>query len=136
MLLLAALFLIIFKAVTDGFEIRGFKSLAGVIEFIYLAVITIAFFAWTLNIVFPFVNVPEVPLWKTILGFIFLRFAIFDLFWNISAGTKLFYIGKRKYFDQFWLWLISKGRVAIGLIWFLRFILFCISLAWLLNYKQ
>lgn len=138
MLLLAALFLIIFEAVYEGLQIRGWKGIAGIIEFIYLAVIIIAFFAYTLNILFPFHTLTwmEVPLWKTLLGFVFLRFALFDLFWNISAGVSLFYIGKTKYFDKFWQWLIAKGRIAIGLVWFLRFILFCIALAWLLNYKQ
>jgi len=44
--LIVALFLIIFEAVSEGLYDRQKKTIAGVIEFIYRAVVTLIIFAW------------------------------------------------------------------------------------------
>lgn len=99
MILLTALFLIFFKASFDGLAIRGHKTLAGVINAIYTAIISLIVFAWVMGIVlfgygysFAFI----------IAGFLLLRFALFDVILNLCAGMPIFYIGKTKLWDKAW----------------------------------
>jgi hypothetical protein len=130
MLFIAALILIVVKAVYDGLKTRGLHIVSEIIEFFYLAFVTIVFFAFLLAYHNP-VNVPDVLLWKALIGFILLRFAIFDIIWNLSAGKSIFYIGTTKCYDKTLQWLVD--RIGIGSLFFIRFVCLCISIGLLFN---
>jgi len=114
--LLLALFLLI-EAVFEGLRTGGHLLAAELVEVVYLAGITFIMFLWY-NIEFSF-DTKIASFWKVIIGYILLRFALFDTIWNISAGQDLFYYGTTKVYDRFmaslgtwgWMW---KG---ISLIW-------------------
>jgi hypothetical protein len=132
--LLLVIFLILFEATYEALKVRGKHIASELIEFLYLSGITLICFAWVNGVLFPF-EINSASYWKIIAGFVLLRFAIFDLLFNIICGVNIFYIGKTKLYDNILHWIIEKG-VQPNLIWFARFICLCISLAWLLNYKQ
>jgi hypothetical protein len=132
--LVLVIFLILFEATYEALKTKGKDIASEFVEFIYLAVTITICFAWINEIPFPF-SITSAAFWKVIGGFVLLRFGIFDLIFNIVCGVNIFYIGKRKFYDKVLQWLINKG-VQPNLIWFARFICVCISLAWLLNYKQ
>jgi hypothetical protein len=63
------------------------------------------------------------------LGWIFIRYAIFDYIYNLCAGLSLDYIGKTKLYDQFWRWALRKQYIPWVHFWSrLIFILAGISL--------
>jgi hypothetical protein len=133
-ILLTAILLISLEAIQEGLKTRKKHIASEFVEFVYLVYVTLIVFAWVSGQCL--LTQSEIPFWKIIGGYVLLRFGIFDLIWNLSAGQSLVFIGSTKAYDRFWEWIIKKGKVAIGLIWFVRFICVCISLAWLLNYKQ
>jgi len=98
-ILFLILFLIVFKAVSDGLVLSHHHLLAGIFEFIYQAVLICGLiyfltdnwkdFAWML------------------FAFVLLRFALFDIIhnlcaeqdWNFIGTTKLFDIIRQKFYD-------------------------------------
>lgn len=134
MILLFSLFLIILKAVIDGLQIRKYKTLAGVIEFIYLACITLIAFAWAYG------YDPNYPLkdyfWVTITGFILLRYGIFSIILNFVARQKLAFIGNTKPCDIIGRFIIEKLQVSDSLIIFSKLIAAFWGIMWLLGKRE
>jgi len=60
-----------------------------------------------------------VPTWKIITGFIFVRFAVFDIAYNIANGQKWNYYGSVKLYDRImfelaeWGWMV---KIICGII--------------------
>lgn len=129
-ILISALFLIIVKAIYDGLKVRGWHTFSSRLEFLYLAVVTIVFFAWLAGLQSPF-DFHYIEFWKIIGGFLLLRFAIFDLIWNIAAGQKLSFTGTTKDTDKVINWLMGKG-VPMSFINYGRIIAFLWGVSWLL----
>jgi len=129
-ILLAALFLIVTESFYEGFKMRGKRTISARIEFLYLAVVSVVFFAFLLGIQTPFVY-HFVPLWNVIIGYVFLRFAIFNLILNTVAGLKLSFVGTTKDTDKIMQWLMSKG-VPRSFIAFSQFIAFLWGVSWLI----
>jgi len=128
-ILILALFLIVFEAVYEGLKIRKKHIASGIIEFIFLTVVILSFFAWPMGRQFPF-NVNPASYLKVIGGYLLLRFALFDLIWNISADQRWFYLGRTKLYDRF------LREVPISFIWFIKIICIPLAWAWLVNYGQ
>lgn len=134
-----ALFLIIFEAVPEGLALAGHKTIAGLIEFVFLAGVTLTVFAYFTqsygketkynlhysNFLQRFFYTQH-NFWWYIAGYVLLRLALFDIIHNISAGLPIFYIGTTKLFDILIVKLASWG-------WFMRFIGGIIGLTWLLK---
>ena len=135
MILLTAILLILLEGIYEGLKTRGKHIASASVEFVFLALVTTLALAFISGRVTPF-DYPDIPFWKIMFGYLFLRIGLFDLVWNLSAGKGIYYIGKTKLYDKFWGWLIDRGKIAMILILFLRFIFVCISIAWLLNYGQ
>jgi hypothetical protein len=60
-----------------------------------------------------------VPVWKLIVGMISVRFALFDVIWNISRGVKWNYYGTTKLYDRILTKLGSWGymmKVICGIV--------------------
>jgi len=127
--ILIALFLIVFEAVYEGLVVRG-KSLASeVVELVYRAVLTLVLFAWVTGAK-SIINI-DIQFIRIIVGYVFLRFSIFDVIWNLAAGQPINFIGSTKLFDKF----LQKIRNLWGMnsIWFVRFIAVFWGVAWLLG---
>ena len=135
MILLTAILLILLEGIYEGLKTRGKHIASASVEFVFLALVTTLALAFISGRVTPF-DYLDIPFWKIMLGYLFLRIGLFDLVWNLSAGKGIYYIGKTKLYDKFWGWLIDRGKIAMILILFLRFIFVCISVVWLLNYGQ
>lgn len=129
-ILLSAFFLIIVKAVYDGFKNRGWHTFSSRLETIYLAAVTVVFFAFLAEFQSPF-DFHYIAFWKVIAGFVLLRFAIFDFIWNIAAGQPINFTGTTKDTDKVINWLMSKG-VPMHFINYGRFIALLWGLSWLL----
>lgn len=134
-----ALFLIVFEAVPEGLALGGHKMLAGMLEFVFLAVVISTMYAYFTQSYFGTsrynikysnylerVFYTQNNFWWYIAGYVLLRIAIFDIVLNVSAGLPVFYLGDTKLFDIVMTKLASWG-------WFMRFIGGIIGITWLLK---
>jgi len=126
-----ALFLIVFKAVPDGLALAGHKTLAGVFYFIYLSGTTLGLFAWKTGL-----RMYEYkPIFvRVIIGYVLLRFALFNLILNKCARLDLFYIGKTKLYDQVWQWFFNwSGIDHVQFLAMFQFLALCVGLSLILR---
>lgn len=98
--LLLALFLIIFEAVFEGLKTSGFHITSEVVELVYLVVVTLVSFGWLNKVSYLHEEPRTESFFKVIIGYVLVRFALFDMIWNISAGQDLFYYGTTKLYDK------------------------------------
>jgi len=133
--LIAVLFLIVLEASFEGIKDGGNKQLSGIIEFIYRAVITLIILAWIRGLLIFNADVDTYLI--MIIGYLLLRFSLFDLIRNKFAGEKWWYIGTTKLFDKIQRWFFNKTK--IDYVTFYRFvkpILFFWGAAWLLGWRD
>ena len=123
MILLFAILFNSLEAVYEGLYDKGIKLWSGIVEFVLKAIIIFVCLNWFAGI-HPMIHYE--PLWKTILGFVFIRFLIFDIIYNLTRGLQWNYIGNTKIYDK----LISKLG---GFGWFVRLILGIIGIVFLLQ---
>jgi hypothetical protein len=123
-----ALALIIPKALYDGLRPKH-PMLANFFEFCYLGAITIFAYAVVCGMQ---VNGTMDYYYRYIIGFLFVRFFLFDIVYNLAHGNNIFFIGTTKGFDKFFRWLMSKG-VPLNLIVFVRIGLCFWGVMWLLS---
>lgn len=129
--LLLSLFLILFKAVPDALADRNMKPLAGVLSFIYHAVITILIFGLLTSVIPPIAI--DYSLYYLLGGFLLLRFAIFSPIYNIVRGNPLFFIGTTKLYDRFGRWFFARTRIPKEhFLVMLKFISLLIGITWLI----
>lgn len=131
--LVLAILLIILEAIYEGLKCRNKHITSEIIELVFLCVLISFSFFWLNEVRFPYV-VEYMPLWKVLGGYVLLRLALFDLIFNISAGVKLTYIGTTKLYDKILQKIVQMG--GVGTLFFIRFILLVIALAWFLNIGQ
>ena len=109
MLLITCIIIILIEAVTEGL-LKRFDT--GINEIIFDAwiqwIIALMFFGSWFIWAFHFDGY-YVPTWKIITGFVFVRFAIFDVIWNISRGVKWNYYGTTKLYDRIMFELAEYG---------------------------
>ena len=131
--LLIALFLILFEAMPEGLYDRGKKTIVGLTEFAYRAVVTLIIFAWATGWIV-FYPHPEGFL-DTIIGYVLFRFALFDFVYNAFAGNNLFYIGTTKIYDKFFGWFFKLTKFPEESFLFItKLIALLIGIVWLLRY--
>ena len=115
MLLITALIVILIEAIVEGL-LKRFDT--GINEIIFDAwiqwVIALMFFGswfiWAIHF-----DGYYVPTWKIITGFVFVRFLIFDVAYNLSAGNKWYYYGTGKWYDRTMYKLGSFGWMLKGI---------------------
>lgn len=133
MIFLIVLFLIIFEALSEALYDNGSKTLSGVLEFILRAATTLVALLWLYGIDSPFANY-ELSLFKLIGGYVLLRFAIFDVAYNLVRRLPIFYVGETKIYDKVWKAFFRWSGIAYDhFLAMFKFIALLISLAWLLN---
>lgn len=127
MILIYAIAIILIEAIGEGL-LKRFDT--GINEVIFdnfnQWIIALMFFGIFLLIAFNFTGY-FVPAWKIITGFVFVRFAIFDVIWNISRGVKWNYYGTTKLYDRImfelaeWGWMVKAISGIIGTIFLLGY---------------
>lgn len=127
--LLIALFLILFEAISEGLRDKGHKAIAGVIELLYRAAITLVVFAWFLGNVFVFEYRTD-NYFVTIIGYVLLRFALFDIAYNLTIGEAINHIGTTKFYDK----LLRKIHPMMLLL--VRFVCLLIGVAFLMGWRN
>lgn len=134
MYLAAALFLILSEAIPEALSDNGRKTAAGIIEFLNLAVVTLIVFAW-LNCVYPKgIRWQPAHYWQLIGGYVLLRFALFDLVYNLMRKHPLFYIGMTKLQDKLLRKFFTRTRIpAEHMLFMLKLISLAIGITWLLK---
>lgn len=86
--------LVILEALWSGFYDKGQKTLSGVFQMLFLlAVLGVMLLDYT---------------WLIIPAYILVRFALFDLTYNLVRGLKWWYYGNTKPIDKFWTWFFHK----------------------------
>jgi hypothetical protein len=121
--ILLALFLIIFEAVFEGLKIQGFYLASEIVELIYRVGVSLMAFAWLERNTIRY-NYNILPSFlKLVVGYFLLRFALFDLIWNLSAGQHWDYYGTTKIYDKImatlggWGWFMKGCAGVWGLAW-------------------
>jgi len=135
MILLTAILLILLEGIYEGLKAGGHHIASASVEFVFLAMKYTIILAFMSGRTTPF-KYPVIALWKIILGYVFLRFGLFDLVWNVSAGQDIFYMGNTKLYDIILSWFVEVGKVAMILVLFVKGMFTVISIPILLNYKQ
>jgi hypothetical protein len=83
------------------------------------------FVIWLFALALPF-DKYYVPDTKLVIGFVFVRFAIFDIIWNLARGVKWNYYGTTKLYDKIMFALGSFG-------WFMKFVFGVIGIIFLIG---
>ena len=118
-MLLSAIIIILFESVGEGL-LKRFKKAEWLFDNFVQWVVAIALFTiWFLIFALP---IHYVPIWKQVLGFVFVRFLIFDPTWNIARGVKWNYYGTTKLYDRImfelaeWGWMMKIICGIIGVV--------------------
>ena len=115
MILIYAIAIILIEAVTEGLLNRFNSPINEIIFDAWIQwVIALMFFGswfiWAIHF-----DGYYVPIWKIITGFVFVRFLIFDVAYNLSAGNKWYYYGTGKWYDRTMYKLGSFGWMLKGI---------------------
>jgi hypothetical protein len=134
MLLITALFLILTEAVYEALYDSGHKTTSGIIEFVYRAIVTVMVLSYVGMCYIDFSARDYPSFWYMIGGYVLLRFALFDISYNLIRGLSPFYIGSTKLIDKAWKWFfIWSGIPVVHFFAMFKFIALCIGVAWLLK---
>lgn len=126
--LLLAFLLIVLESTFEGLKIAGYHVASEMVEFVYLTGVTLMAIGW-LNQKYIFKNVRADKFMFVVLGYFLLRFALFDLVWNIAAGQSWDYYGGTKLYDQIMIELGTWG-------WMLKGIAGLWGIAWLMDWRE
>ena len=134
--LLLALFLIVFEAAFEGLKAIGWHIPSEFIEGVFLLVVIPATFAFVNGYGNP-KRKPVYYSWRDIftgmiiilVGYVLLRFSIFDSLWNLFAGQKWNYYGTTKLYDRI---MFELG----GFGWMMKFIFGIIGICFLLGIDE
>lgn len=123
MVLLLAIIVICFEAVVEGLIKRHSPAISEIIFkwWVQWLIAGGLFGLWLL-----YALQSDIPVWKLITGFVFVRFLIFDYVWNLSRGVKLNYYGTTKLYDRIMFSLGSWGH-------FMKFVLGTVGIVFLLG---
>lgn len=120
--LFVALFLIVFEAVSEGLALGGHKMLAGIIEAVKLVGVVFVIYAFFAGFRYTHTGLHTVAEYLFLVaGYFLLRFGIFDIIFNISAGQEVFFRGTTKLYDIImerlgnWGWFIQLCCVLPGI---------------------
>jgi hypothetical protein len=106
--------LVIINALEDGFRDSNKKVLAHLFNGLHIA-------GWIAMMYFDFS-------WVFVLKYVLIRFALFDVTYNLIRGNKIFYIGTTSLYDKFWRWLEHKKIPINHLLFWTKLISLLIAL--------
>jgi hypothetical protein len=126
MILLAAILFILAEAITEGLIKRHSPAVSAIIFKWWVQwIIAVVLFGIWLVIALQLYYVPIV---KLIIGFIFVRFLVFDVVWNIVRGVKWNYYGTTKLYDRIMIRLGSFG-------WFIKAVAGIVGIVFLMGWS-
>lgn len=99
-ILLILLSLVLANAIEDSFRTKNKKVLAHIYNSIHIV-------GWFYLMKFDF-N------WTYVFQYILIRFALFDITWNLIVGKPLFYIGTTSLYDKFWQWFKKTTKFPMN----------------------
>jgi hypothetical protein len=124
MYLLLTIFLLL-EFVHEGFKLRKWHILSGIIEGIWLlGILLVAYGIYTL----PYNNLRVGTICicpselRMLLAYIFVRIGTGDIILNLCAGLPVTFRGTTKLLDRLITWLVVKLRIAEGLLLFIRMV--------------
>lgn len=128
MILITAFIIILIEAVTEGLLKRFISPINEIIfdawvQWVIALMMFGSWFIWAIHF-----DGYYVPIWKMITGFVFVRFAIFDVTINLAWGQKWNYYGTTKLYDRIMYELGSFG-------WMMKVISGIIGTVFLLGYS-
>jgi hypothetical protein len=128
MVLITAILIVLFEAISEGLINRTHSAFRDFIfkwwmQWIIAFVLFGAWFIFAYNYNKYYVNTL-----KLILGFIFVRFMIFDVAYNLANGQKWNYYGKVKLYDKVMFKLGSWG-------WFMKGVLGIVGICFLMGWE-
>ena len=135
MILLLFLVLILLEASYEALQ-RSWKdmlkTLAGVLEFVYRAIIMLGLFAWIADIrPHELINLKDYSYLELLGSFVLLRFALFDACYNIITRQPVFYVGDTKIYDKMFRWFFTSTHIPKEHFLFMfKLIALCIGLSW------
>jgi len=94
----------------------GHKTLSGLVEFVLRAIMFLALAAWMAGIEFSKLWVVDIHLGRLVLGYAFVRWALFSMIYNLFRSDiklDIFYVGNTKLFDKVLKTLLEKSRFPI-----------------------
>jgi hypothetical protein len=100
MILLFTILFNLLEAIYEGLYDRGKKVASGIIELIFKSGVVTVCLLWFSGYRFLLYHWPPIPLWKVFLGFVFVRFLLFDITWNLARGVSWNYYGTVKWYDR------------------------------------
>jgi len=128
MILLLALFFISFEAVSEALIKKHCPKLSEVIFKWWLQkIMAIVLFVIWFIIAFNFDRY-YFQTWKLIAGFVFVRFMIFDVIWNLVRGVKWNYYGTTKLYDRI---MASLG----GFSWWIKICCGIVGVCFLMGWQ-
>jgi hypothetical protein len=122
LLILTVLYTVL-SATADGTYDNGKKQLSAILENSSLATLVAFTAIVTAGLIQNFISI---PLWKIIVGFVGIRFALFDIIYNKTRKLPTFFYGTTKLYDRIMTKLASWG-------WFVKFIIGLTSIVFLIN---
>lgn len=125
MILFTAIIIILTEAITEGLLKRLIPG-SFIFDLWTQWVIAITLFSVWFIWAFHFDGY-YVPIAKMIIGFVFVRFAIFDVVWSLARGVKWNYYGTTKWYDRImtelaeWGWMLKMICLIVGMCFLLGF---------------
>jgi hypothetical protein len=122
--------MIVGEAAYEGLADREYRGIAGLIEFVHRAIETLLILAYIGGIYF--FSIETKPFLEVVVGFLFVRYALFDVVYNLTVGKEIFYIGFTKWYDKAWRWFFGWSHFPEHFLAITKFILLCWGIAWLI----
>lgn len=133
-------FFTVFEALHEGFALNGKGTLAGIIEFIKLFVLTlmIPFLMWYGKEYSYYFTDWRHLFWflpQFIGGWICIRYAMFDFIHNAAARLNLYHIGTVKLYDKLLAWIMNEKirQPRPRFFWITRTLLLAMGLSLILH---
>lgn len=139
-LLLTIVILTVFEAVHEGLVERNKKTIAGIIEFVKLAFIAvmIPFYMAYGHYDYYFQDWRHI-IWfmvPFIIGWMSVRYALFDFIHNAAAGWNLYHIGTVKLYDRLIAWIVGDDFLDTPkprFFWITRTLLLAVGVSLILH---
>jgi hypothetical protein len=123
MILLYAILFISFEAVAEALLKKRYTTSFIFKGWVQWLIAIALFLVW-----FVIAYRSDIETWKLILGFVFVRFLVFDVVWNIVRGVKWNYYGTTKLYDRIMIRLGSFG-------WFIKAVAGIVGIVFLMGWS-
>lgn len=125
MILFYAILFILFEAISEAL-IKRWRPDSFIFDNVTQWIIAVSLFIIWFIIMY---HLYFIPVAKLIMGFVFVRFMIFDVVYNLTRGNPILYYGTEKWYDRTMAKLGSWG-------WFMKFVCGIIGIEFLTQWWE